>query len=279
MTACPYCRTLNETQAERCPRCGHRRSAPMAARVGTGSAAPAMQLVPDVAPAPETEPPAPRRRSDTQVSLFRDAGPAQKVVPIPTLTPMHLTENDRPARRSGVRTSAPRPRRVSDAQQALDWGDQPAQHQVRADEKISCSAPVALPLLRVLSAAVDGAAVLLGTAIIVGIYISQGGEIKFGSGAAMMLGALVGLVMVLYRALWCLANGDSPGLQAAGLRLVDFDGRRPQRRQRIIRQAASILSLCAAGVGIAWALVDDESLTWHDHISQTFPTVGPRQSS
>jgi uncharacterized RDD family membrane protein YckC len=229
-----------------------------------------MQLVPDAAPAPEAAP-----RSVTQASLFRDALPAQKVIPIPTLTPMHLTGHDRPGRRSGTRTSAPRPRRVSDAQQALDWGDQPAQ--IRPDEKISCSAPVALPMMRVMSAAVDGAAVLLGAAVIVGIYAWQGGEIKWGSGAAMMFAGLLALVMVLYRALWCLANGDSPGLQAAGLRLVDFDGRRPQRRQRIIRQAASILSLCAAGVGIAWALVDDETLTWHDHISQTFPTMGPRQ--
>jgi len=243
----------------------------MVARAQNGSAAPAMQLVPDVAPVPEAAP-----RPVSQTSLFRDALPAPKVIPIPTLTPMHQTE-DRPARKSSTRVSAPRPRRVSAAQQALDWGDQPAQVQIRPDEKISCSAPVALPMMRVLSAAVDGAAVLLGTGIIVGIYVWQGGEIKWGSGAAMMFAALLGLVMVLYRALWCLANGDSPGLQAAGLRLVDFDGRRPQRRQRMIRQAASVLSLCAAGVGIAWALVDDETLTWHDHISQTFPTVGPRQ--
>ena len=127
--------------------------------------------------------------------------------------------------------------------------------------------------------AVDGAAVLLGTAVIVGIYVSQGGEIKWGSGATMMLAALLGIVSLLYRALWCLASGDSPGMQLAGLRLVDFDGRRPGTRPRVIRQAASILSLGAAGVGIAWALVDDESLTWHDHISKTFPTILQRTSA
>jgi hypothetical protein len=25
---------------------------------------------------------------------------------------------------------------------------------------------------------------------------------------------------------------------------------------------------------LVWALVDEESLTWHDHISKTFPTIG-----
>jgi len=261
-----------EASAIRCPRCGHHRSSARTTAT-MSSAAPAMQLVPDAAPAAESASAPQTRRNVTQASLFRDAAPAQKVIPIPTLTPMRLVEEERPVRRAGSRTGVPRPKRVSDAQQALDWGDQPAQIQVRPEEKISCSAPVALPQIRLVSAAVDGAVVLLGVAVIVGIYISQGGEIKFGSGAVMMLAALLGLVMVLYRALWCLADGDSPGLQATGLRLVDFDGRRPRRRQRIIRQLASILSLCAAGVGIAWALVDDETLTWHDHISQTFPTA------
>ena len=27
-----------------------------------------------------------------------------------------------------------------------------------------------------------------------------------------------------------------------------------------------------AGLGLLWALVDEESLTWQDHISHTFPT-------
>lgn len=270
MTACPYCRTLIDTQAERCPRCGHHRSLARAARAGAGSASAAMQLVPDSPPAEAETAPEPRR-AVAQPSLFRDPTPPQKVVPIPTLTPLHLTE-ERPARRGGSRTNPPRSRRVSGAQQALDWGDQ-SQGQARPEEKISCSAPVAPPPLRLVSAAVDGLAVLMGTAVIAGIYVSQGGEIEFGSGAAMMLVALIGLVSVLYRALWCFANGDSPGMQFAGLRLIDFDGRRPDRRQRIVRQVAGALSLCAAGVGIAWALVDDESLTWHDHISKTFPTL------
>jgi hypothetical protein len=26
-------------------------------------------------------------------------------------------------------------------------------------------------------------------------------------------------------------------------------------------------------MGLIWALVDEDSLTWHDHISSTFPTL------
>jgi hypothetical protein len=53
---------------------------------------------------------------------------------------------------------------------------------------------------------------------------------------------------------------------------VDFDGRRPDREQRGVRQVAGLLSLLSAGLGLVWALVDEEKLTWHDHISKTFPT-------
>jgi hypothetical protein len=41
-----------------------------------------------------------------------------------------------------------------------------------------------------------------------------------------------------------------------------------------MRQLASVLSLISAGLGLVWALVDEENLTWHDHISKTFPTPG-----
>ena len=41
---------------------------------------------------------------------------------------------------------------------------------------------------------------------------------------------------------------------------------------RLFRVGAAGLSVLAAGLGILWALVDEESLTWHDHISKTYPT-------
>ncbi len=34
-----------------------------------------------------------------------------------------------------------------------------------------------------------------------------------------------------------------------------------------------MLSLFAGGIGLVWSLVDEDGLTWHDHISATFPTI------
>ena len=100
-----------------------------------------------------------------------------------------------------------------------------------------------------------------------------GVNLTLAKSALAVPAAIVLVVTILYRGLWCLANADTPGMRFAGLQLVDFDGRRPRSKSRIVRQFAGILSLASAGVGLLWALVDEESLTWHDHISKTFPTT------
>ena len=57
------------------------------------------------------------------------------------------------------------------------------------------------------------------------------------------------------------------------MKLINFDGSPIDRRERGIRFAAAWLSLCSAGLGLLWSLADEESLTWHDHMSKTFPTI------
>jgi len=132
---------------------------------------------------------------------------------------------------------------------------------------------VAVPLQRFLAAAVDTSLVLVAVGVFLTIFYLAGGEMVLNRQTLPFLGGVAAVIGLFYRALWCLGNGDSPGMRFAGLRLVDFDGRRPNRDQRITRQVAGLLSLLSAGLGLVWALVDEESLTWHDHISKTFPTI------
>jgi uncharacterized RDD family membrane protein YckC len=85
-------------------------------------------------------------------------------------------------------------------------------------------------------------------------------------------GIATGLVFLVYRVLYCLANLDTAGVRWTGLQIRDFDGRKPTRKQRFYRLAGGCVSLIAAGLGLLWALFDEEKLTWHDHMSETFPT-------
>jgi uncharacterized RDD family membrane protein YckC len=123
-----------------------------------------------------------------------------------------------------------------------------------------------------MAAAVDISVVLIALGVFGLILFACGGDLSFSRQTTPYFAAVTFLTAMLYRLLWALGNGDSPGMRFAGLQLVDFDGRRPGREQRLKRQLVSLLSVISAGLGIAWALVDEENLTWHDHISKTFPT-------
>jgi uncharacterized RDD family membrane protein YckC len=88
-------------------------------------------------------------------------------------------------------------------------------------------------------------------------------------------GAAALCIAGIYKLLWCMFGQVSLGLQGAHLNLVSFDGLRPTCGQRFARLIAGWLSVASAGMGVLWALSDQEKLTWHDHISQTLLTHQP----
>jgi uncharacterized RDD family membrane protein YckC len=255
----------------------------------TGAAAPALEMLPGGLPATASAPP---ENLNYQPSLFRDAAHSPKVIPIPMLTPARNVKREEAApsakqRRqvaghSDVRQSeikrnigARTPRGRSDSQQSLDFHNAGTAHGLGMKvEVIYCDAPVALPAHRMLAAAFDVSMILLSVGLFLGIFLIAGGVLAFRAQNAPFFLGVAAILALFYRLLFYIADGDTPGMRFAGLRLVDFDGRKPDREQRGMRQIAGILSLFSAGLGLVWALVDEESLTWHDHISKTFPTAG-----
>jgi len=275
---CPHCRAVNEKAEERCVDCGRRlnSSAPGPFPVRSHATASGAATAAALEPFP-VENPAPAQPPETpnyQPSLFRE-GSGNKVIPIPTLTPLHPYHRETAARRPSPRSSGHvrQQHRRSDFQQTLGFQEAPAELRSQPGETIDCDAPVAAPTHRLVAAAVDGSLILVGVAVFLVIFFVSGGQVTLDRQALSFFLGVTVVIALFYRALWCLANGDSPGMRFAGLRLVDFDGRRPDREQRGIRQVASLLSLLSAGLGLVWALVDEENLTWHDHISKTFPTT------
>jgi uncharacterized RDD family membrane protein YckC len=217
-----------------------------------------------------------------QQALFREGGAHPKVVPIPTMTPARREPREAPRRRlarnadsqmgRSARGTALAERSSRAAQQDLFQGGEPAV--AVPAEVICCDVPVAVPAQRMLAAATDGSLILVATGVVLVVFLVGGGEMVFNRDTVPFLAGVVAVLALFYRILWGIADGDTPGMRFAGLRLVDFDGRKPQREARLLRQAAGLLSLGSLGLGLVWALVDEESLTWHDHISKTFPTAG-----
>jgi uncharacterized RDD family membrane protein YckC len=159
-------------------------------------------------------------------------------------------------------------------QRRLDF---PGQEEVllQAHSNIICDAPVAPPGLRAEAALMDGLITACGCLFIVAAYLYEAGGITAfpDKHALPFLLAALGTVPLFYRLLWTFVGRDSVGMRVAGLRLVDFDGNPPSQERRYYRAFGGIISLLAGGIGLVWALVDEDSLTWHDHISATFPTV------
>jgi uncharacterized RDD family membrane protein YckC len=210
----------------------------------------------------------------SQRQLFSSASAASKVVPIPTLTPRTPAALDsQRVRKITERTAGIRPRRAPELQRALEFPEFAGSGS--AAEVIGCDAPVALPTHRLMAAAVDMSIIVIALGLFGVILYACGGDLSLTRQSIPLYLAVGLLTATFYRLLWCLGNGDSPGMRFAGLRLVDFDGRTPSREQRLLRQLVTLLSTLSAGLGLIWALVDEESLTWHDHISKTFPSPRP----
>jgi uncharacterized RDD family membrane protein YckC len=291
---CRYCQAANSDDEHRCRRCGRRlRMSP----VYTGSSAAAPVLQERVAPvlheraapvlhAVETssplrqaahwteshrspEPSAPRRPITYQPSLFTSRE-LPLVVEFETIAPTLV----QPATRKHPSTTQStvtrqRRRKIIPGQQDLEFA-----HAARSlnPANIYCDARVAIPAHRAMAAALDASIILMALAIFGIVFRLAGGVFVLNATTApVFLGAVAGIV-IFYRLLWCLANGDTIGQRWTRLRLVNFDGQRPTRAQRFYRTASGFLSLMAGGIGLLWGLVDEETLTWHDHISKTFPT-------
>lgn len=64
-------------------------------------------------------------------------------------------------------------------------------------------------------------------------------------------------------------GGQTLGMRAWRLRLLDIDGRPVTWRHALIRVAGAQVSLLVVGLGYLWVLFDRDGLAWHDRWSKT----------
>lgn len=296
---CQHCQTWILDDDHRCRRCGRRvrstpaRISPNTYPIAAAATAEAYDFHPEVFH-PEvfhSEVPAPAVADPVTVApvipgqqpLFSAPIVDQRVIPFESLTSSaerqfiraRAAELPRPAplKAEKVEVRHARPRKTqSTNQRRLEFqGHEEVLEQPQSS--IICDAPVAPVALRVEASLIDAGLIAVGCALVAIAFAYAGADFFIDKHVLPFLALAFLTVPLAYKLLWTFAARDTIGTRCAGLRLVDFDGNPPSHTRRYHRLFGSVLSLLAAGVGMIWCLVDEDCLTWHDHISGTFLTI------
>ena len=292
---CKHCGFVNGEDDHRCLRCGR--------RIGTAVAAPstfapassegATALAPSLLPTENRQPPGEVFEGGQSILFTGVPQPPQRL----TQKIIPFTEIQRQAGvRSGLPpTPEPRPlktptrrnTRPTAEQEIFDFVPSAAPRQLKdaVEAQIYCDLPVATPTHRFVAGAMDAAMIMIGFGLFIGTATATASAMNadgiFGTGKLfwVTLAASLGIISIFYALLWVMTRRETAGMNWSDLQLVTFDGFPLNGGHRIARSAATMLSFCSGGLGLLWALADAESLTWHDQISRTFPTVRPGRGS
>jgi len=127
---------------------------------------------------------------------------------------------------------------------------------------------------RLMAALVDGAiiaALFLGSAVVAVAAIATLPAVRIMEICALFAFLLVAMV---YQTLFLTLAEATPGMRVAGISLCTFDGQIPTPEQLRSRLGALLLSIVPVGLGLAWALFDEDHLCWHDRLSRTYLRKG-----
>ncbi|MGH9731037.1 MAG: RDD family protein [Candidatus Acidiferrales bacterium] len=130
--------------------------------------------------------------------------------------------------------------------------------------------PVAELANRRLAGAVDAAMVSSVFIGFLGLFRSMGGQLGFVRMDLAVYAATFFLIYAIYFSLFTLFSGSTPGMRAGKLEVVALDGTFPETRQLLWRSFGYLLSGATLLLGFLWVLWDEDRMTWHDRISQTY---------
>ena len=288
---CKYCASWNAEDERRCTRCGRRlASGGVSSSYPASRSAQALALAESPAVGVQVEEPAFRGLPMAQ-ELWAAEAPGAKVIPFESLAAHRIgpvapaPATARPAATPGTSPAASLRRSASPPLAKTENRDQPGLDflvpppqgprtlKTQVEAVIYCDAEVATPRHRAIAAAIDGGMIFIGFGLFLFAFHLMGGMFRLNRQTLPFFIGAFGTLAMFYGLLWIWADRQTVGMRWTGLRLIDFDGFPADRRTRMLRAVGASLSFCAGGIGLLWALADEEKLAWHDHMSKTFPTT------
>jgi len=135
--------------------------------------------------------------------------------------------------------------------------------------------PVASIEERRLAGFIDAGCLLFAYGGFLALFGSLGGEFTLSKLSAAVCAVTFVFVYLQYFALFTVFGGTTPGMMFRGLHVASFSGEPPAPRQMLWRSVGYMLSAGTFFMGFLWAMWDEDGLTWHDRLSQTYLCPAP----
>ena len=117
---------------------------------------------------------------------------------------------------------------------------------------------------------IDAACLAFAYGGFLALFGSLGGQFTFSKLSAAVCFFTFAFVYLQYFGLFTIFGGSTPGMMVSGLHVASFTGDVPTPRQYLLRAVGYILSAGTCFLGFLWVLWDEDGLTWHDRLSQTY---------
>ena len=264
---CHYCGAPNHQDEHRCLRCGRRAHE---AFFSAGSEALAPAPLQATAPVFESLPSTAKEPRQTSFAFTARPRSTGRVVSISEFRPAIQEQTTPPVAGKAV---APPTAGTIQRQAKIDF-ENTAPNLAR---RVSGARAVrrtahesAAPLRRLISGVLDAAVVGLMLVPVAIVISSVFGHAWLGDKVKHFYCALGVVIFALYKVAWACVDEDSLGVQWCGLQLINFDHKLPSKRERFIRMAWAVLSTLPGGIGLIWAFVEQDKLTWHDVSTRTY---------
>lgn len=139
------------------------------------------------------------------------------------------------------------------------------------------------PLLRRLAAMVYDGLILIALYIMLGFVLVailkavNHDQFPGALPASLNLSLMFTIAFFYYSDSWRRRNGQTIGMKAWRLKLINENPGPVQLSQCMLRTGMGFFSLCVFGLGFCWMLVDKKQRTWHDIASVTRIVYLPKE--
>ncbi len=124
---------------------------------------------------------------------------------------------------------------------------------------------------RLMSALVDGGLVFGSFLLAVLLFASCTPHLPVGKAAVALALLALGILAAFYGWLFMsFGGGSTPGMRYARIAICTFADSNPTRGELQGRVPATALALLPLGLGVFWAVLDEDKLGWHDRMTRTY---------